>query len=431
MCKTVFFDVEASIGLCSFFMGFGLFFLFRVDFGSLVLLSRDCFPLAAACLSSWLVETFCQRLGRKLVLSESEGSVVMVLDKLYLTDSETHLLFLVGGQFCDMELADSGHAWGASMRIKGLSMLRSRYAYALLWAISRSILKSASRRVLFTLVRIHHMAHGCEPLCVIRTLEGWVRKGGLNEKRDLGQKNAEEQETEETQSMSHTPIQLHGATYHQSLVLSLMANIKTHVLETKGLVSIQVCILATVAMGVAFRSGCVRVLGELIWLHNPTLVFLSEIKFKRLKAVVSKADGIEGWRFTRVYSHPEATRRKETWQLLRSLHQHSLRPWLCVGDVNEILSQDEKRGAPRPHKKIEDFRDCLVACQSLASELALVENRRKKFFRFETMWTRASGCEDTSRKTPWARVLQGIFLSVFYIMCDRSCPLRMGRALEV
>ncbi|KAL0408124.1 UNVERIFIED_CONTAM: hypothetical protein Sradi_1746800 [Sesamum radiatum] len=105
----------------------------------------------------------------------------------------------------------------------------------------------------------------------------------------------------------------------------------------------------------------VRVLGELIRLHNPVLVFLSDTKCKRCKcenlkekfnlfginvdscgragglmllwhkdvnlmvhsfsnshidAVVAQVDGTEGWRFTGVYGHLEAARRKDTWSLM-------------------------------------------------------------------------------------------------------------------
>ncbi|KAL0456367.1 UNVERIFIED_CONTAM: hypothetical protein Slati_0975900 [Sesamum latifolium] len=40
----------------------------------------------------------------------------------------------------------------------------------------------------------------------------------------------------------------------------------------------------------------------------------------------------------------------------------SIRSWLCAGDFNEILSPDEKTGAPRPRRQIEEFRACLAEC---------------------------------------------------------------------
>ncbi|KAL0303116.1 UNVERIFIED_CONTAM: hypothetical protein Sradi_6179700 [Sesamum radiatum] len=130
----------------------------------------------------------------------------------------------------------------------------------------------------------------------------------------------------------------------------------------------------------------------------------------------------------------------------------------CVqGILNEILSQDEKTGAPRPRKQIEEFRDCLLDCQlsdlgfrgakftwsnhregaanvfvrldracaspdwtslfpaasvmtekargsdhaplviSLDARLLSSDKRRRKLFRFEAMWTRNATCGVISR----------------------------------
>ncbi|KAL0410924.1 UNVERIFIED_CONTAM: hypothetical protein Slati_3682100 [Sesamum latifolium] len=152
----------------------------------------------------------------------------------------------------------------------------------------------------------------------------------------------------------------------------------------------------------------VRVLNELIRLHNPALVFLSETKCKKRKceilkekfnlfginvdsqgkggglmllwrkdinlvvhsfshshidAGISNEEGTNGWRFTGLYGHPEAAKRTETWSLLQKLRDFSSRPWLCAGDFNEILSMDEKTGAPHPRRQIEEFRSCIADCQ--------------------------------------------------------------------
>ncbi|KAL0336564.1 UNVERIFIED_CONTAM: hypothetical protein Sradi_4868300 [Sesamum radiatum] len=113
----------------------------------------------------------------------------------------------------------------------------------------------------------------------------------------------------------------------------------------------------------------VRSLNELIWLHNPALVFLSETKCKKHKcdivkqrfnmfgvnvdskgkerglillwlkdvnvilhsfleshinAGIANADGILGWRFTGIYGHPKANQRGDTWRLLRTLRGASI-----------------------------------------------------------------------------------------------------------
>ena len=44
------------------------------------------------------------------------------------------------------------------------------------------------------------------------------------------------------------------------------------------------------------------------------------------------------WRLTCYYGYPERARRKESWQLLQSLSQHSNLPWCCSRDYNDLLS---------------------------------------------------------------------------------------------
>ena len=50
------------------------------------------------------------------------------------------------------------------------------------------------------------------------------------------------------------------------------------------------------------------------------------------------------WRLTGFYGHPEATKRKFSWDTLRKLSTVSQLPWVCFGDYNEILNQKEFRG---------------------------------------------------------------------------------------
>ncbi|KAL0400945.1 UNVERIFIED_CONTAM: hypothetical protein Slati_4124400 [Sesamum latifolium] len=69
------------------------------------------------------------------------------------------------------------------------------------------------------------------------------------------------------------------------------------------------------------------------------------------------------WRFTGFYGHPEASQRKESWNLLRRLHGQSAQPWVCIGDFNEILHQEEKRGRTQhPLWQILDFRQAIDDC---------------------------------------------------------------------
>ena len=66
---------------------------------------------------------------------------------------------------------------------------------------------------------------------------------------------------------------------------------------------------------------------------------------------------------TGVYGHLEEERKAETWRLMRHLHACGTLPWLCLGDFNEILSFDEKRGGnPRQVTPMVAFRHTLFHC---------------------------------------------------------------------
>ncbi|KAE8801535.1 Elongation factor 1-alpha [Hordeum vulgare] len=72
------------------------------------------------------------------------------------------------------------------------------------------------------------------------------------------------------------------------------------------------------------------------------------------------------WRLTGVYGKSAMERKKETWKLLRILKQQhqSGRPWLCLGDFNEILASNEKSGGVEcPQCYMNDFRDALDFCE--------------------------------------------------------------------
>ena len=59
---------------------------------------------------------------------------------------------------------------------------------------------------------------------------------------------------------------------------------------------------------------------------------------------VINGGGDDEWRFTGFYGEPEIARRSEAWENLRRLNQSMNKPWLCAGDFNEIIDQDEKLG---------------------------------------------------------------------------------------
>lgn len=50
------------------------------------------------------------------------------------------------------------------------------------------------------------------------------------------------------------------------------------------------------------------------------------------------------WRLTCFYGCPEIERRREYWDLLRTLAMDNFLPWCIIGDFDDLHSNDEKRG---------------------------------------------------------------------------------------
>ena len=69
------------------------------------------------------------------------------------------------------------------------------------------------------------------------------------------------------------------------------------------------------------------------------------------------------WRLTSFYWKPETARRIEAWDIVRNLNSQLDSPWLCCGDFNEIIKQEEKMGgAIQPHSQMQLFRDVIDEC---------------------------------------------------------------------
>uniref|UniRef100_A0A803NFE8 Uncharacterized protein n=1 Tax=Cannabis sativa TaxID=3483 RepID=A0A803NFE8_CANSA len=73
-----------------------------------------------------------------------------------------------------------------------------------------------------------------------------------------------------------------------------------------------------------------------------------------------REEGKEEWRLTGVYGESRRTHRQETWDLLRTLKLSSSLPWCILGDLNNVVSQQDKRGGqPYPRSLIEGFLQAL------------------------------------------------------------------------
>uniref|UniRef100_A0A803PJ02 CCHC-type domain-containing protein n=1 Tax=Cannabis sativa TaxID=3483 RepID=A0A803PJ02_CANSA len=69
------------------------------------------------------------------------------------------------------------------------------------------------------------------------------------------------------------------------------------------------------------------------------------------------------WRLTGLYGEPNRTYRKKTWDLIRGLKDKYDLPWCIVGDLNNVTSQQDKRGGnPYLNWLIEGFWGVLDEC---------------------------------------------------------------------
>lgn len=76
--------------------------------------------------------------------------------------------------------------------------------------------------------------------------------------------------------------------------------------------------------------------------------------------VVVQMEGVQPWRLTGFYGEPDRNLRQRTWDLLRNLARDSNLPWCVIGDMNNIVSQGEKRGgAVYPQRLIDGFNNVL------------------------------------------------------------------------
>lgn len=73
-------------------------------------------------------------------------------------------------------------------------------------------------------------------------------------------------------------------------------------------------------------------------------------------------DSVGSWRLTGFYGHPNRNHHQESWALLQNLATMSTRPWVCMGDFNDILANHEKKGGRRqPNALIQGFRNAVMA----------------------------------------------------------------------
>ncbi|MCH85516.1 endonuclease/exonuclease/phosphatase family protein [Trifolium medium] len=62
--------------------------------------------------------------------------------------------------------------------------------------------------------------------------------------------------------------------------------------------------------------------------------------------------------------------RRESWNILRMLSQQSHLPWCIIGDFNDILTTEDKRGhAPHPRWLLNGFRQAISDCDFIDTSI--------------------------------------------------------------
>nr|DAD30368.1 TPA_asm: hypothetical protein HUJ06_009219 [Nelumbo nucifera] len=69
------------------------------------------------------------------------------------------------------------------------------------------------------------------------------------------------------------------------------------------------------------------------------------------------------WRLTGFYGYPDRSRRRDSWNLLHAIYASSRLSWCCIGDFNDMLSLEDKRGRlDHPNWLLAGFRETISDC---------------------------------------------------------------------
>ena len=101
----------------------------------------------------------------------------------------------------------------------------------------------------------------------------------------------------------------------------------------------------------------------LFWSTCTTCVCLQYVCKNFIDVKIKEDSGLM-WRASFVYGEPKAELRHIFWNRLRFLKAQWNGPWICMGDFNEVIYNDEHLGTcTRGEAQMCQFRECLEDCQ--------------------------------------------------------------------
>ncbi|KAL8464398.1 hypothetical protein ACS0TY_034068 [Phlomoides rotata] len=111
-----------------------------------------------------------------------------------------------------------------------------------------------------------------------------------------------------------------------------------------------------------FSVSCIGRSGGLAFLWN-NKVACSLLSYSQNHIDMGVSEGSFRSRITGYYGHPERHRRHLSWNLLKYLSCVNSLPWSIIGDFNDILHNNEKRGrVSHPLHLLRGFRDAVNSC---------------------------------------------------------------------
>ncbi|KAJ1436189.1 Endonuclease/exonuclease/phosphatase [Sesbania bispinosa] len=105
---------------------------------------------------------------------------------------------------------------------------------------------------------------------------------------------------------------------------------------------------------------------DLLW-NNSIEVDVHEYNQNYIHTTINCRNEHKDWECTFIYGNPRFEQRRLLWDKLSRLQLHSCRPWACLGDFNEILSQNENVGLQPPHN------NCVALFREFLDENGLMD----------------------------------------------------------
>uniref|UniRef100_A0A803QI56 Reverse transcriptase n=1 Tax=Cannabis sativa TaxID=3483 RepID=A0A803QI56_CANSA len=128
------------------------------------------------------------------------------------------------------------------------------------------------------------------------------------------------------------------------------------------------------------------------------------------------------WKLTGFYGEPERNNRHRSWTLLRTLATDSTLPWCVIGDLNNIVRHEDKRGGrPYPQRLIDGFQQALNDCNLIDMELV----------GHPFTWEKGRGSRNWIEvrldraliNDAWSQIFQGASLINLEISSSDHCPI--------